>query len=153
MDDIKTMLKSVRSLRRELDLLREQERALLSPGGVTWGTEKVQTSPRDRVFETMEKRQKLAEIIEDTEYLLAMRQLEAVVLIYSLDNPDYRMVLILYYLDGDSHRSWNDVAERMDYSESRVKHFHGWALAELEKKMRTASGNMGGIPPPGVGPA
>lgn len=149
MDDIKTQLKSVRALRRELRLLQEQERALLSPGGITYGVGKVQASPRDRVFETMEKKQELAKMIEDIEYLLALRQLEAVALIYSLDNPDYRTVLILYYLDGDRPKSWMDVAELMDYSESRVKHFHGWALAELEKRMSTGVGNMGGIPPPG----
>ena len=109
---------------------------MISPRGVSYGRTKVQSSLHDQTFETVEMVRKLAKKIGDIEYQLAMRQLEAVCLIYSLDNPDYRRVLILYYLDGHRQKNWNDVAELMDYSESRVKHFHGWALEELERAVR-----------------
>jgi hypothetical protein len=64
-----------------------------------------------------------------------MNYLQAFTLIYSLDNSDYRRLLILYYIDGDRSKEWNEVADIMGYSESRVKHFHGWALMEIEKRM------------------
>ena len=135
----KTLLKSIRSLRSELKLLQKQEKYIFMPRAITYDGIKVQTSPEDRMLETIELSRKLSKKIERTEHQLAMRQLEAVSLIYSLDNPDYRKVLILYYLDGDKQRSWNEVAELVGYSESRVKHFHGWALAEIEKQMKVST--------------
>lgn len=135
----KTLLKSIRPLRQELKLLQEQERYILSPRAITYDGVKVQTSPKDQMLETVELNQRLSKKIEKMEHQLAMRQLEAMTLIYSLDNYDYRKVLILYYLDGDRKKSWNEVAELIGYSESRVKHFHGWALDEIERQMKVST--------------
>lgn len=133
----KDLLKSVRSLRHELELLRQQERLMLLPKAVSYDGIKVRTSPQDQVFKTVEAIQKLDRLIQNKEEELAMTQLEAMAMIYSLSNPDYRRLLILYYIDGDRPKKWNEVAERMGYSESRVKHLHGWALQKLEKKDST----------------
>lgn len=134
---VKDLLKSVRSLRNELDLLRQQERLVLSPRAISYDGIRVQTSPQDQMLETVEAFQKLSRLIRKKEEELAMRQLEAMTMIYSLDNSEYRKLLLLYYIDGNRQKKWNDVAERMGYSESRVKHMHGWALQELEKKVST----------------
>ena len=133
----KELLKSVRPLRHELNLLRRQESLMLSPKTISYDGIRVQTSPKDCMFETVEAVQKLERLIQNKEKELAMTQLEAMVRIYSLSNPDYRRLLILYYIDGELPKKWNEVAEQMGYSESRVKHLHGWALQELEKKDST----------------
>ncbi len=132
----KTKLKMIRAKRRELELLRAQERLMLSPKAITYDGIRVQTSPQDHMFETVQAIQELSQFIERKLKDLAMDELEAMTMIYSLDNPEYRRVLLLYYMDGEE-KSWNEVAELMGYSESRVKHFHGWALAELDKKDST----------------
>lgn len=134
---VKDLLKSVRPLRNELELLRQQERLILSPRAISYDGIRVQTSPQDRMFETVEALQKLSRLIQRKEEELAMRQLEAMTMIYSLNNSEYRKLLLLYYIDGDKQKRWNEVAELMGYSESRVKHLHGWALQELEKKDST----------------
>lgn len=132
----KTKLKRVRAKRREIELLRARERLLLSPRAIAYAGVRVQTSPQDQMLETVESIQKLSLFIEGELKNLAMDELEAMTMIYSLDNPEYRRVLLLYYIDGEE-KSWSEVAELMGYSESRVKHFHGWALAELERKDST----------------
>lgn len=89
--------------------------------------------------ETVEAIQDLSRLIRRKEEELAMIQLEAMTMIYSLDNPEYRMLLLLYYIDGDQQKRWNEVADVMGYSESRVKHLHGWALAEIERKIKDST--------------
>lgn len=133
---VKTKLKMVRAKRREIELLRARERQSLSPRAIAYDGVRVQTSPQDQMLETVESIQKLSLLIEGKLKDLAMDELEAMTMIYSLDNPEYRRVLLLYYIDGEP-KSWSEVAELMGYSESRVKHFHGWALAELERKDST----------------
>ena len=133
----KELLRSVRPLRQELKLLRQQENLMFSPKAVSYDGIKVQTSPEDRMFETVEAIQRLGRLIQDKENELALKQLEAMTMIYSLNNSDYRKLLLLYYIDGDKPKKWNEVAELMGYSESRVKHLHGWALQELDGKVST----------------
>lgn len=108
---------------------------MLSPKGIAYDGIKVQTSPKDRMLETVEMIQELEDTIAEKKQELSMNYLQAFTLIYSLDNSDYRRLLILYYIDGDRPKEWNEVADIMGYSESRVKHFHGWALTEIEKRM------------------
>lgn len=136
---VKDLMKSIRPLRNELKLLRQQERAMLSPQAITYDKIRVQTSPQDRMFETVEAIQKLGDLIQRKEKELAEMQLEAMTLIYSLDKTDYRKLMILYYIDGDKQKRWNEVADIMGYSESRVKHLHGWALAEIEQKIKDST--------------
>ena len=135
----KDLMKSIRPLREELMLLRQQEQAMLSLQAITYDRIRVQTSPQDRMFETVDAIQKLGDLILRKEKELAEMQLEAMTLIYSLDKTEYRKLLIIYYIDGDKQKRWNEVADIMGYSESRVKHLHGWALAEIERKIKDST--------------
>ena len=135
----KALLKSIRSLRKEIELLQQEERLMLSPKGIAYDGIKVQTSPTDRMLETFEMIQELEKTIEEKKHKLAMSYIQAITLIYSLDNSEYRQLLLLYYIDGDKQKDWNEVADIMGYSESRVKHFHGWALTEIEKRMEKSA--------------
>lgn len=112
---------------------------MLSPKGIAYDGIKVQTSPTDRMLETVELIQELEQTIVEKKKELSMSYLQAITLIYSLDNSDYRRLLILYYIDGDRPKEWSEVADIMGYSESRVKHFHGWALTEIEKRMNKSA--------------
>ena len=135
----KDLLKSIRPLRHELKLLKQQEQMMLLPQAVIYDKIQVQTSPQDRMFKTVEEIKKLSFLIQIKEERLAKLQLEAMTLIYSLDKTDYRRILILYYIDGNKQKKWNEVADIMGYSESRVKHLHGWALAEIDRKIKDST--------------
>lgn len=136
---VKEKLKAIRPMRHELELLRQQERLMFSPPPIIYDKIRVQTSPQDRMFETVQAIQELSETIKRKEQKLAEMQLEAVTLIYSLEKAEHRKLLILYYLDGDRPKKWEEVAEIMGYSESRVKHMHGWALAEIERGIKDST--------------
>ena len=131
---VKRLLRAVRPTRNELELLRQQESMMASLKAVSYDGTKVQTSLEDRMPETVDAIQRLGRLIQSKERELAMLNLEAMTMIYSLDNPEYRRLLILYYIDGDIQKSWSEVARQMGYSESRTKHLHGWALQEIENK-------------------
>ena len=98
---------------------------------VSYDGAKVQTSPEDRMPDTVDAIQRLGRLIQSKADDLARLSLEAM---ESLDNPEYRRILILYYIDGNIQKSWSEVAHQMGYSESRAKHIHGWALQEIENK-------------------
>ena len=59
----KALLKSIRSLRKEIELLQQEERLMLSPKGIAYDGVKVQTSPKDRMLETVEMIQELEDTI------------------------------------------------------------------------------------------
>ena len=107
----KALLKSIRSLRKEIELLQQEERLMLSPKGIAYDGIKVQTSPKDRMLKTVEMIQELEDTIAEKKQELSMNYLQAFTLIYSLDNSDYRRLLILYYIDGDRSKEWNEVAD------------------------------------------
>lgn len=141
----KELLKSIRPLRHELSLLRQQESLILLPGAISYDEIRVQTSPKDCMFETIEAIRRLDCLIQRKEKELAEMQLEAMTMIYSLDKIDYRKILILYYIDGNKRKKWNEVADVMGYSESRVKHLHGWALEEIERKIKDSTREHSGL--------
>nr|WP_296440730.1 hypothetical protein [uncultured Acetatifactor sp.] len=130
----KELMRAVRPTRNELELLRQQEDLMASLKAVSYDGAKVQTSPEDRMPDTVDAIQRLGRLIQSKADDLARLSLEAMEMIYSLDNPEYRRILILYYIDGNIQKSWSEVAHQMGYSESRAKHIHGWALQEIENK-------------------
>ena len=89
---------------------------MLSPKGIAYDGIKVQTSTKDRMLKTVEMIQELEDTIAEKKQELSMNYLQAFTLIYSLDNSDYRRLLILYYIDGDRSKEWNEVADIMGYS-------------------------------------
>lgn len=50
--------------------------------------------------------------------------------IRELDNPDYRIILVLRYI---KYRNWDDIADTMDYKRRRTFELHNEALAAMDK--------------------
>lgn len=136
---VKDKLRMIRPLRQELELLRQQERIMLLPSAIAYDGTKVKNTPKDKMFETAQATLSLNRLIQKKERELAFAQLEAMTMIYSLNQTEYRRLLILYYMDGNREKRWNEVAHAMGYSESRVKHMHGWALMEIEQKIKDST--------------
>ena len=61
--------------------------------------------------------------------LVEMRR-NAVNVIVSIDRSELRAVLIMYYLNG---KSWEQVADDLNYSMRAIFKLHGTALAEFDK--------------------
>lgn len=75
------------------------------------------------------------EIQKDIQELLAVKE-DVQKLIKSVDEPELRVLLELRYL---CYRSWNDIADSLNYDLRWVHRLHGKALQALQEKHATKS--------------
>ena len=126
---------AIREERADIETLqlriKELEFSLL-PSGIRYDSDRVQTSPSDRMLETVAKidalerrmRKKLEQLNDD--------MFKAVAIVQDMPTPAYRQLLTLRYLTGKM--SWEDVAEVMGYSVDHVKgYMNRQALMEAGK--------------------
>ena len=128
---VKRMLDGYRYIQTRIDSNLDQIQVLRSR------TQKVTTTYHDApgggsgtdVSDQIGKIVKLEKYVQaDTDRLQAELVLVRF-LIDSLDDVLQRQVLDLRYVRG--WRNWDDIAEELHYSDSRVKHVHGDALKRL----------------------
>lgn len=138
---VKTFL---RQCRREIAEYRHMQerldwlRSSLMPEAIRYKQVDVQTSGAgDRMVEVVPEIVGLERTIVKYVEQLASHQREAERMISSLDNPQFRMLLRLYYLN-EPQLGWEEVARRMNYSESYVLWMHGEALKNLSEKLNNA---------------
>lgn len=99
---------------------------VLNPHGL-----EVQVARSDALRRRAEaEREKVLRMLEDIE----MR-------IFDLPNYNQRLVIRLHYIQG---LSWDEVAQEMHYSKSRVYAIHGQALTEMRRNESERSGCAGG---------
>lgn len=135
--DILEFLKQIRSEKRELRLIMEREEELrlsLLPAAIRYDVSKVQVSPIDRTpemmavlaeYEAEEDRHK-AKLLGDI--TLANK------IINRIQNPDYRKLLKLRYIDGAKPLTWEQIADILEYSASSVRgYLHGRAIAQARR--------------------
>lgn len=77
------------------------------------------------------KRDEIDRQIEELEKELKTFKAEALIKIESLENEDYKMVLLLKYFKG---HTFNDIAVTIHASRSTVKRWHNLALDEINSK-------------------
>lgn len=134
---IKQYLRSIRNEQKELWILKEKKDAIyysLLPSGIRYDRDNVQKSPSDVMPDKIIRITELTGEIDKRIRTLERNKVEAMRLIYSLDDTRCRQILILYYLTQKERgrlMNWLDVAEMIGYSEDWVKHMHGKALLEL----------------------
>lgn len=138
MNDIVALLKQVRAKRRELAILREsiaELRMMLMPSGIRYDKDKIQTSPKDKLSETVEKLVYLEKKYQKRIRCLSDDLAKVEELLEAMPTSEYREVLHLRYLAGRTKpMTWMEVAEKMGYSEDHVRgKLHGKALAEARK--------------------
>ena len=138
MTDILKFLKQIRTKRRELGILEntmEELRFMLMPPGIRYDLDKVQTSPEDRLSQSVadlvavERRQKrqIERLMSDIA--------KAEKLIEVMPTPEYRELIRLRYISGGLKlMTWKQVAEQMGYSSDHVRgKLHGKAIAEARR--------------------
>lgn len=138
MTDILKFLKQIRTKRRELGILEnsiQEMRFMLMPSGIRYDLDKVQTSPEDRLS------QSVADLVAVE--LRQKRQIERLMsdiakaekLIETMPTPEYRELIRLRYVSGGLKlMTWEQVAEQMGYSADHVRgKLHGKAIAEARR--------------------
>lgn len=133
---VKHFLQQCRSEQRELKILmekREQLRSSLLPAAVQPKDVNVQTSGSgDKMSEVMAEAIDFDKKIEGKLQEMIKRQARAMDIISKVQKSQHRQVLILYYL-GQSPRTWQEVADEMQYSVDYIYDLHGQALVEAEQ--------------------
>lgn len=131
---IKEYLRSIRKLYKEIEVKRRQRERLyhtVTSSGIKLKDIDVQTSiPGDVLGDTIAEVADLDRgIREDIANLCAMQE-QASKMLSTLSKPEYRAVMIDYYLNTCT---WDQVAEHNGYSIQHTYRIHGEALQELEK--------------------
>ena len=146
--DILKLFKSIRakrSLLNTLELEREQLRLSLLPSGIRYDTDRVQTSPTDRMLETAAELSDLDQKINDQIARIRTDIDLAHDVIQKIPTPEYQQLLHLRYLVVSKKNprgvmSWEEVADEMGYSPAHIKgYMHGKAVAEARQVWRSLS--------------
>ena len=140
----KKYLKCVRKEQKQLMVLmdiREKKRLSLLPKAIVYDRDKVQTSPIDKLSETVAEINSLDKTIERMLGDLARHQTMILEEIERLDNSEARAVMIMYYLTLITEKkdkamiqrmaTWEDVAERLYFSRSKVFQLHDDAVTRM----------------------
>lgn len=111
-------------MKERLDWLRSS----LLPEAIRYKQVDVQTSGAgDRMAEVVPEIVGLEQTIAEYVEQLASHQREAEKIISQIEDPEYRLLLWLYYLH-DPQMTWEQVADKMHVTERTVYRMHGKAL-------------------------
>ena len=124
------------SLERKIMLLRAKAEGLRA---ITYDKDKVQVSPTNTIEEAVTELVNLESRYKE----LIIRYSEAITTridqIQGLEDPRYAEVLMMRYIEEEPHArngqmTFDDIAEEMHYSVSRIRFLHGAALQAFAKK-------------------
>ena len=111
----------------ELERAREAvyERLTATVGFI--GDDKVSTTPDPHKFDRLAH---LSVQIDREKARLEQTKAEILETIYKLDEPRYREILLLYYVQG---LTWEQVAGELHYGKRHATRLHGFALDAVRK--------------------
>ena len=127
-------------LKHKESQLQELELQLTQAGGIQYDRERVQASPMpDRLSNDIIRLVELKEqvIKERVEYL--QKKERVVNEIHSLEDPREMDILVKRYIEG---KTWDRIADEMNYSIRRVHQLHRQALENIETLHTIAHKNV-----------
>ena len=130
----KEYLRQLRTAEIKIEQKEEElERLKASLESISTGTdsERVQTTPRDKVSEDVPQMVDLKREIESDIKALLILKNKIINEIHSMDNPVYIDILYKRYVQ---YKSLEEIAVEMSYSYTRLRHLHGRALQGFKKK-------------------
>lgn len=138
MTDVLKFLNGIRDAREEINTLKQKRDELyysLMPSGIRYDTDRVQTSPEDRMpvvtGDIYEIQQQLNQMIESLAHDINL----AMKLVNRMKVSKHRQLILLRYfgLDRES-TTWEKVADNMGYTPEYVRgELHGNAIKEAQK--------------------
>lgn len=133
--NIKLILSSIRwdrDMIRELEELQQTNREKLLPKGVRYDKSVVQTSGSgDLIDRIVEENMKLDRAIQSYKLELIRQEEKALWMIRSLESPQERLILQLYYM-STRQLTFRAIANRMNYSEKQIRRLHDQAIDKLQ---------------------
>lgn len=130
--DLRKLKRKTENRMRQCKNIRENLEFLQ---GIDYSKDKVQTSTKDQLAETMAK---LLDLEKETIELINEMQErydEGIRRINGLSRKEYVDILTMHYLEDDyKKRKFEYIACEINYSYVRTCHMHGEALQEFEKK-------------------
>ena len=135
LSEIITLKKAVDALEDKVELLRVQAANIKA---IKYDKDRVQVSEgytlEDSVIALIDAEKEYTDVIAKYHKAVKIRIKQ----IAGMDNQNYSQVLMLrYVVDNDGRRqSLEDIAEQMYMSLDRIKHLHGEALEEFERKYK-----------------
>lgn len=136
--EVKEYFRQIRKEQSEImhliEMSRREELSLL-PKGISYDSDKVQSSPEDTLCTKASKIADLQKEIDKSIVRLKEKRAKAESYIGRLESSNEREVMRWYYIDNDFGKllSWQQVAEKMGYTEKYVLKVHGTALLSLSK--------------------
>ena len=133
--DAKTYLKEIREKRQHIDRLKERRAALhldVSFGGIDYSTDKVISSPKNRLEEAAIKLSERLERIDRTIVRLSMEVDDRIESIESLADESHRNIIFKRYVEG---LSFEEISVDMSYTYNYTCTLHGEALKEISKHL------------------
>lgn len=139
---VKEYFRQIRKEQKELWHLKETiglRHMQLLPKAIRYDKDHVQTSPYDTISETMVWIADQTRKLEALSARLEARRSKAIDMVSALTESDEREVMRLYYLESTNGRlrTWEEVAEIMNYSIQTIFIVHGKALKNIEKDNKT----------------
>lgn len=138
MEDILKFLKGIRAKRRELGSLQttiDELRFMLMPSGIRFDIDKVQTSPKDRMGQSVADLVAVEHLQETQRQRLLSDLAKAEQLIDAMPTSEYRELIRLRYITGGMKPlTWEQIADQMGYTPVHVRgKLHGKAIKEARK--------------------
>ena len=125
--------KRIRNERSDVETLQLRIKELqlsLLPSGIRYDTDKVQTSPTDKMIEVAAKVDALERQMQKKLTALNADMVRAIAIVQAMPTPEYRQLLTLRYLTG-TRTSWEQIADVMGYSVDHVRgYLHKNAINE-----------------------
>ena len=138
-EEVKKYFKTIRSeqleIIRMLEMIERKELGLL-PKAIVYDKDKIQTSPDDLLAKNEAEIADLTQIMRKKAAELRKKKVEAEKIVESLDYPEEREVMRLYYLSlKKDYRlfRWEEVAAKLGYTMRHTLRLHADALEQLIK--------------------
>lgn len=135
MNKAKEYLKQIGRITKEIeriDLEIERNRLLLMPGALRYDKDRVQTSPEDKLAAVSVEIETLRVEQVKRRAELARVKYRIITEVSALPKLEHSELLYLRYVNL---LSLDEIAERMGYDPSHIRHMHGWALDEFERRI------------------
>lgn len=133
MKNTKEYLRDIKHMRRRLDRLRQRRACLhldVSFGGIDYSTDRVQSTPKNKLEEAMVRLSERMESLDNDIATLSLEIDDRINSIEKLTNDTQRTILFKRYVE---YKSFEQISVEMGYVYNYTCNLHGEALDELSK--------------------
>ena len=131
--DVKEYLKEIKYKQQYLQRLRKRRASLhldVSFGGIDYSSDRIQSTPKNKLEEAMVKLSDRLERIDNNIAKVSIEIDDRISSIEKLSNDTYKSILFKRYVED---KSFEEISVEMGYVYNYTCNLHGDALSELSK--------------------